>query len=141
MKRYPQVQGCLGDPVESTWGLPEGDAMSVLSMVLLSATCYYKICSRRVQPYSYADNWSWVTVRERKQFKAMKCVLNFVAFLKMQIDHKKSWAWGTTKQFRDSCMDFELLFPDGLTSIVAKTSAEDVGYHLHYMTRELHWMK
>ena len=59
----------------------------------------------------------------------------------MQIDHKKSWAWGTTKQFRDSCMDFELLFPDGLTSIVAKTSAEDVGYHLHYMTRELHWMK
>ena len=135
LKRFPQVQGCLGHPVASTCGVPEGDSMSVLAMVLLSSTYFYKICSPKVSPFSYADNWSWLTDSEREQFKTMKTVLNFVATLKMKIDHKKSWAWGTTKQFRDSCQNLELLFPDGETSIVVRTSAKDLGYHLHYDRR------
>ena len=135
LKRFPQVQGCLGEPLSSTCGVPEGDAMSVLSMVLLSATYYYKICTPRVQPYAYADNWSFMTMSEREQFKTLKSILNFVASLKMKIDHSKSWAWGTSKQFRDSCQDLELLFPDGLTPIVVKTSTKDLGYHIHYDKR------
>ena len=132
LKRFPQVQGCLGDPIDSTCGVPEGDAMSVLAMVLLSATYFYKICSPRVSPYSYADNWSWMTISEREQFHTMKRVLDFVTSLKMKIDHSKSWAWGTTKQFRESCYDLETLIPGELNSIVVKTSAKDLGYHLHY---------
>lgn len=90
--RYPHVKGTLGACVAASSGVPEGDSCSVLAMILMSSTYYYLLCSPVLTPFSYADNWTWMTTCQRSQFIALQKVLNFITSLRMQIDHKKSWS-------------------------------------------------
>ena len=59
--RHPVINNKLGPGVASTCGAPEGDSISVLSMLALSAIYFFRISTVDpcVQPYIYADNWAW----------------------------------------------------------------------------------
>ena len=130
--RFPQIKGALGKGIAASSGVPEGDSGSVVGMILVSATYYYMLCSPVLVPYAYADNWSWMTTCQRAQFMALQKVLNLIASLRMQIDHGKSWSWGTTKAMRAACHALNCLFPDGTVDIPVLETAKDLGYQMHY---------
>ena len=132
LTRYPQCFGSLGQPMCSTSGIPEGDSCSVLGMVALSILYHFRIRSPKLRPYSYADNWSWLTTCEKDHLSAMIKVMNLVQSLRMEIDFRKSWTWGTTKKFRKAIQCCNFLFPDGRTQIEMLTTVKDLGSQLHY---------
>ncbi len=67
LTRLPQIGPHLGEPVSSTTGVPEGDAMSVCSMVVLSFFYHQYLGQNllQVRITIYADNWSWLTKSQR----------------------------------------------------------------------------
>ena len=132
LKRFPEVLGSLGYDIPSTCGIPEGDSLSVVGMVILTSTYYYKMANPKLDPYGYADNWAWLTSDFKAQFKALVKVLNFVKSLAMDIDITKSWAWGASKNFRQQCLLLNLVFPDQSVTIEIKESAKDLGIEIHY---------
>jgi len=137
LKRYPQVLGSLGPAISSTCGIPEGDSLSVVGMVVLSCAYFHKMAHPKLDPYAYADNWTWLTNDFKEQFRALCKVLNFVRSLRMGIDLSKSWAWGATASFRKQCQLLNLIFPDQSVSIDIKESAKDLGIELHYNKKPL----
>ncbi len=132
LTRYPQIGVALGSPMESTCGIPEGDSLSVLGMIVLSATFFFKILKTTISPFSYADNWSWLAEDTKEHFRTLVQILNFVACLQMKIDHTKSWAWGTNKMFKDQAKDFHHLFPNGDSEFLILQTAKDLGMQMHY---------
>ena len=130
--RLPQCKGTLGPEIASSAGIPEGDAMSVLGMVILSSAYYYRIKTPTVMPFAYADNWSWLSQDQKDMMITLQKVLNFAKALRLEIDFLKSWSWGSTKDFRQTCELLNLMFPDGTIAIPVKVSAKDLGYQIHY---------
>lgn len=107
MTRLPQIGSSLGEPMPCTTGVPEGDAMSVLAMAILSTAFYFKIAKPSIQPYTFADNWSWQAESTRDHFRTVMTTLNFAESLRMRIDQSKSWAWGTDTNFK-LCAKFQI---------------------------------
>jgi len=132
MTRLPQIGSSLGEPMTCTTGVPEGDAMSVLAMAVLSAAFYFRIAKPSIQPYTFADNWSWQAKSTRDHFKAVMTTLNFVESLRMKIDQGKSWAWGTDKNFKLCAQNLNLLFPADHDPIQILSAAKDLGMQIHY---------
>lgn len=67
MTRALQSGNSLGDACGATTGLPEGDSMSVVGMLALSYLYYRKIQTPNLHPYTYADNWSFMSNYGRKR--------------------------------------------------------------------------
>ena len=127
--RFPQVNGRLGEGLSSTVGAPEGDCISVLAMIGLSTLFYYKLksVSDEIQPFAYADNWSWLSSSQKNHVKAMVAMLNLVHSLRVTVDYNKYWHFGVTKEFREISNDLQLLFPSHDVEIQVKYSAKDLG--------------
>ena len=136
LTRLPQIGSSLGTPLASTTGIPEGDSMSVLGMAVLSTAFYYKIAKPSIQPFTYADNWSWQAKSTRDHFKTVMDTLNFVESLRMKIDQGKSWAWGTDKNFKTCAQNLNALFPAENDPIIICSSAKDLGMQIHYDKRK-----
>ena len=132
LTRLPQIGAALGPPLRSTCGIPEGDAMSVLGMVILSGAFFYRIVSPRISPYCYADNWSWIAKDVREHFRTLISVLNWVHSLKMKIDQNKSWIWATSPALRACLQDLNQIFPSGDEKFNIKHDATDLGMYTHY---------
>ena len=132
--RHPEIHGRLGPPLPSTTGAPEGDCISVLAMIALSTVFYYRlrVAAPVVQPFAYADNWSWITDHQKSHFKAMVGILNLCHALKVTINFQKSWHWGTTKAFRDFSQILQLLFPSEQDTIVTQAHVKDLGESVAY---------
>ena len=81
LQRFPQINGRVGHPLASTVGVPEGDCISVLSMIGLSALFYLKLSnvSVTISPFAYADNWSWIAKSQKDHVKAFVAMLNLVS--------------------------------------------------------------
>ena len=137
LTRYPQIGDALGSPVPSTCGIPEGDSLSVVGMVILSVAFFFRIQQPTVRPFSYADNWSWLAENQKEHFKTLVRVLNWVSCLRMKMDFAKSWAWGTNKAFKDQAKEFECLFPSGDISISILQTAKDLGIQMHYDKQQM----
>ena len=132
LTRTPVLQQTYGPQMGSTSGIPEGDAWSVLGMLALSSYFYFTLIEIRIQPFCFADNWSWMTASARKNFQAWVKVLNLVSGLRMKIDFQKTWWWATTKQLKNEYECVDLLFPDGIKRIHCKDAAKDLGEVLVY---------
>ena len=132
LTRTPVLQHMYGSKIASTSGITEGDAWSVLGMLALSSYFYFSLVEERVQPYCFADNWTWMSPSARKNFIAWTRVLNIVASLRMKIDFSKTWWWATTKQLKNEYECVDLLFPDGIQRIQRKDAAKDLGEILVY---------
>ena len=137
LRRLPQIGSCLGKSMASTCGIPEGDAMSVLGMVILSITFWYKISCPQIDPFTYADNWSWIARNTRMHIRSLITILNWVESLKMKIDQTKSWAWGTDKNFKECAKNLSMLFPSGDVVIQVQNCAKDLGMTIHYDKQQM----
>ena len=132
MTRYLDHAGIIHGPIPCTTGVPEGDALSVLSMISLSACFYYRLADEHTWPYAYADNWSWLTCSQKAHFRAYIKMLNLVSSLNLQIDFRKSWHWGISKNFRQFCETFGCLFPHEDHRVIVKHAVKDLGEMVHY---------
>ena len=115
-------------------------ALQVFQRVVLSA---YWLCWRplaifitswlhpKIQPFTYADNWSWLASEQRAHFVAFRQMQEAVSFLRLQLDSKKSWHWATTKIFRQACIDFHEQ-QSQFEAISVKTQTKDLGEMVHY---------
>ena len=130
--RYPCINGHFAKGIESTTGVPEGCSMSVLSMIATSALFYFRMKNEHINPYAYADNWSWMSMQQRVHFIAYEMVLHLTKVLRLSIDFSKSWHWGTTKTFRESCKDVAQHHADDGIQITIRTSVKDLGEIVHY---------
>lgn len=130
--RYPTIQGCVAHGIPSTTGVPEGCSISVLAMLATSCFYYHLILRESVRPFAYADNWSWMSTNQKAHFLAYQQMLRGTAALRLQIDHEKSWHWGTKKEFRDFCLTFECLHPQGDVKVQVKNSVKDLGEVVSY---------
>ena len=127
LSRYPTILGSVGEPISSSTGIPEGDSWSVLGMLALSAVFYYTLSRPNLQPFTFADNWSWMTKSSKQNFQAWIRLLNLVSTLSMLIDFAKSWVWGTTKSLKEEIQNVKLLFPSGQCEVVIKGAVKDLG--------------
>eukprot|EP00438_Fugacium_kawagutii_P016345 Skav208943 [mRNA] locus=scaffold1880:173413:178702:+ [translate_table: standard] len=112
LSRVPVISNSVGPSLSSTTGLPEGDSWSVL------------------------DNWSWYTSDERLNFATWQSLLNLMQLLRMKIDFKKCWVWGSTRAVRNQLESINLLFPDGLISLEVKYGVRDLGEIIQYSLKK-----
>ena len=131
MVRYPTLNQHVGQGISSTTGVPEGCSISVLAMMATSCFFYFRLVTPKIQPYTYADNWSWLSKEQKAHFQAFDRMQETVRILRLQLDTGKSWHWATTKQFRDACEKFHRDNPQ-IGNIQVKTSTKDLGEMVHY---------
>ena len=134
LTRLPQVGKHLGNCVKSTTGVPEGDALSVCGMICVAYHYHQYLTTflNRVKVGIYADNWGWLTICQKQNFLALQMTLRFVHSIRMAIDFDKSWAWATSRDFKKSLSNLELLFPDGNTKIHIVDDAKELGVRVKY---------
>ena len=119
-----------GEPITSYTGIPEGCGMSVVGMATLTwweaqvVTHHYPT----VDPHGYADNWNLVTSVPRDLLPATRILEDFVSKLKMTINGKKSWLWGTTPSVRRSLKGFKI----GQCDIPVVCNFSDLGCDINY---------
>lgn len=70
MRRFLQIRQACGTPSLSTTGAPEGDALSVCAMLVIAAAFFHKMSFIQVQPFMYADNWTFMSTSQRALFRA-----------------------------------------------------------------------
>ena len=107
MQRMLQTRQGFSDSYPST----AGDSLSVCAMLVIAAAFFHYMAQARVTPFTYADNWTFLSTSERNLFRAMRTTLNFTHALRMKVDIRKSWGWGTTKSMRDFWGHMRHLFP------------------------------
>ena len=99
-----------GEPSLSYTGIPEGCGMSVVGMAALTwwEANVVQFHYPNVDPHGYADNWNLVTNIPRDLLPAVRVLEDFVSKLKMTINGKKCWLWGTTPAVRKSLKGFQI---------------------------------
>ena len=132
MMRYPTIQGNVSSGIASTTGVPEGCSISVLSMLATSCLFHAWLKTEVIRPFAYADNWSWMSSRQKSHFLAYQQVLRLTSVMRLSNDHSKSWHWGTKKDFREACKQCALFHPAGEVTPVIKTSVKDLGEKVNY---------
>ena len=131
MQRFPHLHGCLGSPVESTTGAPEGNSLTVVAMLALATAFHWSITNDAVTSHGYADNWGWSTFKFESHKTTFLSTLKFTSSLRLQIDFEKSWHWSIAKEFPSS-LDLSSLFPAGDIPIRVETHVKDLGERFHY---------
>ena len=122
------VQGSCSPATWSTTGFPEGDPLSVLSMVLVNFAMH-AIVTSKVSPIavvSYVDNWEAQSSSAQATCEAFQAMDSFASALDIRLDKPKTHCWATTTQSRKH------LKADGHTVLL---QAKDLGGHLNYSKR------
>ena len=135
MSRVLISNGCVGNKIWSSTGIPEGCSWSVLGMLAMSAYFFFSLATPRLWPYAYADNWSWLSNESRENYCAWKKILRLTHSLHLLIDFAKSWVWGTTKTIRGELCHLQDLFPDDGHKLQIKDAVKDLGEILVYKKR------
>ena len=101
---------------------------------MLATSCLFHawLKTQYIRPFAYADNWSWMSSRQRAHFQAYQQVLRLTCVMRLSIDHAKSWHWGTKKDFREFCNHLALLHPWEDVSVVIKNAVKDLGEKVNY---------
>eukprot|EP00435_Cladocopium_sp_Y103_P053832 s505_g17.t1 len=132
LRRVIELAGEVGDEWSSTTGVPEGCAMSLVSMLTLTAWAaghiQEEVQSQMVECMAYADNWGILTNTMKKLQDSSEALFRFVQMLRMQIATDKSWTWSTDANIRSLLKDFHV---QGLP-IPTKLVAGDLGCDMSY---------
>ena len=135
LRRLTRVLQCghaIGPAAISTTGLPEGDSMSVVGMLALSYIFHHVIKTPQVHPFTYADNWSFMSTSERETFKAMVKILNLVHDMRMKIDMDKSWGWATSKPLKQFWNEASQIMCQPEFQFKIKNHVQDLGCMISY---------
>eukprot|EP00435_Cladocopium_sp_Y103_P036870 s2188_g9.t1 len=126
-RRFVVCGGC-SPPVMSCTGFPEGDPLSVVSMVLINHAMHC-IVTQQVSPVSilsYVDNWEAQSSSVQATCDAFQRMLDFAATADIKLDTAKTHFWATTTQARKA------LKANGHHVVL---HAKDLGGHLNYSKR------
>ena len=104
MERRFTTQGCIGDPLTSSCGFPEGDALSVCAMFLINIAhhAYVTACKPEIRAWSFVDDWQLTGSCPDAIVEGMQCVKDFATMLDLHLDQDKSFFWATQAEHRQS---------------------------------------
>eukprot|EP00435_Cladocopium_sp_Y103_P023529 s1438_g5.t1 len=132
MHRLLELSGEVGDEWFSTTGVPEGCAMSIISMLSLSVWVAEhlkaNVDSHTAVCLTFADNWALVTDTFSQLQTGVDALSKLVGSLRMKIAADKSWAWATHTKQRAALANLVL---DGV-SVPQKLVATELGCDVSY---------
>eukprot|EP00435_Cladocopium_sp_Y103_P068408 s83_g31.t1 len=94
----------LTPAVFSATGMPEGDGLSCLGMVIVDILFhkwhqhFFPLC----QPISYVDDWTLLTTCPDRMHQLFACLQRFTDALDLQLDMKKTCTWSVSSGGRQS---------------------------------------
>ncbi|CAE7364605.1 ngoBIM, partial [Symbiodinium sp. CCMP2592] len=98
--RLPVFHKCLGPPVLSTTGMPEGCPLSVLAQVAVCWAAQSRQSVFGAEMVSYVDNLTWTGRDQLAMAESITDAQAFCLSLKLPIDWTKSFAWATCSKLR-----------------------------------------
>eukprot|EP00435_Cladocopium_sp_Y103_P007976 s1192_g2.t1 len=132
LRRLLDIAGTVGEPLQSSTGVPEGCAMSIIAMLSLTAwmadQIKLAIGAEHALVFAYADNWAVVTSTLNNLQTGLTTLAQTVNSWRMQISADKSWVWATHTQLRSQ---LGLLQLNG-QSIPIKLVSEELGCDISY---------
>ena len=98
------IHGCVGEPIPSFSGLPEGCGLSVLGMCLLDFCWdrYQLVAAPSVLSMSYVDNYDLLSTTVFGLMQAYSSMETFMGLWALNLDSRKKFAWATTPDARSS---------------------------------------
>ena len=85
---------------------------------------------------SYADNWAYASTSPQSHKLAIQGTLRVTRALKLQIDWKKTWAWGAQDNHVHALRAAaDRFLPDGV-ALQKVPHARELGYIMHYRRRQ-----
>ena len=95
MGRRFQVRGCYSQPVFSSTGFAEGDALSCVSTIAVDLLFhawhkhFFPLCS----PLSFVDDWQLLSCCAQDVPALLVCLQTFVREIDMDLDMAKTFGW------------------------------------------------
>ena len=128
--RFVDLGGHIGHDIPSTTGVPEGCAMSVVSMLLITVLVSQSLQNDAfpVILAMFADNWG-ITAQNVEQLQAaINRLEKVVSSLKLKISADKSWTWATAPKLRKQLPQVRI-FGESVESVV---NTKDLGCDVAY---------
>ena len=90
-----QIGSNLSSAAYSVTGLPEGDGLSCLGMVIVDMLfhLWHGFFFPMAQPISHVDDWTLLTTNPAFVARSVQCLRRFTDALDLQLDMKKTCAW------------------------------------------------
>lgn len=128
LRRRFKVRQFVSREVASTTGMPEGDPLSCLGMILCDFYfhCYFSRYLPSIHVFSYVDNLSLISTQAPLLVQGAQVFQVWLQTLDLSLDHKKSYGWSTCPQARKT------LAGSGFT---IRYGARDLGAQLQYGTK------
>ena len=128
--RFVDLGGHIGHSIPSTTGVPEGCAMSVVSMLLVTILVSQSLQTDHfpVILAMFADNWGITTHNVDQLQFVIGRLEHIVESLKLKISADKSWTWATTPQLRKQLGQVEIFEQPVVSMINTKDLGCDVAY-------------
>lgn len=132
LRRVLDVAGEVGDPLQSSTGVPEGCAMSIIAMLSLTAWMsdfiQLAVGADSAVVLAYADNWAFLANNLKDLSTGLEAMEKAVAMWRMRISTDKSWAWATHAKQRVELSSLRL---NGC-QIPSKLVSEELGCDISY---------
>ena len=128
--RFVDLGGHIGHKIPSSTGVPEGCAMSVVSMLLVTIMISQSLQTGNfpVILAMFADNWGITTQNVDQLQIAIARLECIVESLKIKISADKSWTWATTPQLRRQLHQIDI-FGEPVNSVL---NTKDLGCDVAY---------
>ena len=134
LRRLVEIAGQVGSEQDSSCGVPEGCAFSVVSMVVMTILAAevmgYRLAG--VEVAMFADNWSVTTTSVPLLCEVICRLEKLVESLGMRISAEKSWLWGTCPKLRKELKKVKLAGK----SVQVQLSAKDLGCDVSYSKKK-----
>ena len=131
MRRVFSVGSDISIAHSATTGVAEGCPISVVIMNCFSYLAAFLISSVGATPTTYFDNWGWFSNTMTSNREALRAVLRMCDSARIDISYPKSWAWATSKNYREQwpTILFETI---GHQSVPVLNEAAELGVVFHY---------
>lgn len=125
MERRFKLHNCVGPPLRSSTGYPEGCALSVTAMLAhnLVSHMFLKLRHPSVTLWSYVDNIESTAPGAADALQALNTFQDLSELMDVAIDTNKSYSWSVDATQRKHLRD---------SHQVTKLSARDLGGHVQY---------
>ena len=131
MRRVFSVGSDISMAHSATTGVAKGCPISVVIMNCFSYLAAFLISSVGATPTTYFDNWGWFSNTMTSNREALRAVLRMCNSARIDISYPKSWAWATSKNYREQwpTILFETI---GQQSVPVLNEAAELGAVFHY---------
>ena len=128
MQRSFKVRCCFSPPVSSDTGLPEGDSLSCVGMLVLNFSfhCYMRHYEPSIRSLSYVDNLELIAVHPAQLQRAVLVAETWADMLRLPLDRSKPVYWALQSAHRAILATFDLRVEE---------HAKDLGAPMQYSGR------